>query len=178
MENFNQIFSLMAEEDGFTLDPLILESGVINIVGLIVIVVTTAKDSIGAMLRERNKTISENVKDAENRLNEAENRLNDAQKQLNQANVVISKIKSDTLKTKKLMLEADANEAKNDLKFRFERAMLVFTSKERQIFYEIKEQITALVMTRTVKRVKETFAQEKPTAKLINNTIRTLELPS
>jgi len=76
------------------------------------------------------------------------------------------------------MLEADANEAKNDLKFRFERGMLVFKSKERQIFYEIKEQITSLVMTRTVSRVKETFTQEKPTAKLINNTIRTLELPS
>ena len=178
MENFNQIFSLMAEEDGFTLDPLILESGVINIVGLIVIVVTTAKDSIGAMLRERNKTISENVKDAENRLNEAENRLNDAQKQLNQANVVISKIKSDTLKTKKIMLEADANEAKSDLKFRFEKAMLTFKSKERRIFFEIKEQISLLVIIRTIKRVKETFAQEKSTAKLINNTIRTLELPS
>nr|YP_010276976.1 ATP synthase CF0 subunit I [Thalassionema bacillare]UHY40499.1 ATP synthase CF0 subunit I [Thalassionema bacillare]UHY40886.1 ATP synthase CF0 subunit I [Thalassionema bacillare]UHY41144.1 ATP synthase CF0 subunit I [Thalassionema bacillare] len=178
MENFNQIFNLIAEEDGFTLDPMILESGVINIVGLIAIILFVAKDGLGQSLRERNETISQNVKDAENRLNEAEKRLTDAQKQLNQANVVISKIKSDTLNTKKLMLEADANEAKNDLKFRFERGMLVFKSKERQIFYEIKEQITSLVMTRTVTRVKETFAQEKPSAKLINNTIRTLELPS
>lgn len=177
MENFNQIFSLIAEEDGF-LSPDILESGVINIVGLIAIIVSVGKDGLGSMLEERHKTISENVKDAENRLNEAEKRLVEAQKQLSQASVVINKIKSDTLNTKKLMLEADATEAKNDLKFRFERAMLLFKSKERQVFFEIKEQITLLVINRTVKRMKETFAQEKPTAKLINNTIRTLELPS
>lgn len=178
MENFNQIFSLIAEENGFNLSPDILESGVINIVGLIVIILVVAKDGLGAMLKERETMISQNVKDAENRLNEAENRLTEAKKQLSQASVVIGKIKSDTLSTKKVMLEADANEAKTDLQVRFERAMLIFKSKERQIFFEIKEQITSLVIARTVSRVKETFAQEKPTAKLINNTIRTLELPS
>ena len=67
--------------------------------------------------------------------------------------------------------------AQNDLKFRFERAVGAFKSKERRIFFEIKEQITSLVLTRTVSRVKETFAQDKAAAKLINNTIRTLELP-
>ena len=75
------------------------------------------------------------------------------------------------------MLKADAVEARNDLKSRFERAILAFKSKERRIFFEIKEQITSLVLTRTVSRVKETFAQDKAAAKLINNTIRTLELP-
>ena len=155
----------------FNLNPAILESGVINIIGLIAIIVIVGKDGLGSLLQERQEMISQNVKDAENRLNEAK-------KQLNQASVVINKIKSDTLKTKKMMLEADANEAKSDLKFRFERAMLAFKSKERRIFFEIKEQISLLVITRTINRVKETFAQEKPTAKLINNTIRTLELPS
>lgn len=178
MENFNQIFSLIAEEDSFNLNSAILESGVINILGLIAIIVIVGKDGLGSLLQERQETISQNVKDAENRLNEAENRLNEAKKQLSQASVVINKIKSDTLKTKKLMLEADANEARSNLRFRFEKAMLTFKSKERRIFFEIKEQISLLVITRTVKRVKDTFAQEKSTAKLINNTIRTLELPS
>jgi len=111
-------------------------------------------------------------------LNEAQKRLTEAQKQMIQLSVIINDIKNDTLATKKNMLKVDANEAKMDLKFRFERALLAFKSKERQIFFEIKEQITSLVLTRTVSRVKETFAKEKPTAKLINNTIRTLELPS
>ena len=118
-----------------------------------------------------------NTATLENRLNEAQKRLAEAQKQLNQAHVVISDIKSETLSTKKVMLKADAVEARNDLKFRFERAVIAFKSKERRIFFEIKEQITSLVLTRTVSRVKETFAQDKAAAKLINNTIRTLELP-
>ena len=76
------------------------------------------------------------------------------------------------------MLKADAFDARKNLKFRFERAVNTFKSKERQIFFEIKDQITSLVLSRTVTRVQETFAQDKPAAKLINNTIRILELPS
>jgi F0F1-type ATP synthase membrane subunit b/b' len=91
MENFNQIFSLIAEEDSFNLNSAILESGVINILGLIAIIVIVGKDGLGSLLQERQETISQNVKDAENRLNEAENRLNEAKKQLSQASVVINK---------------------------------------------------------------------------------------
>ena len=178
MENFDQIFTLVAEEEGIGLNPDILETGLINILALVGILIYTGKDFLGSVLEERKTTIVQNVQDAEDRLSEAQKRLTEAQKQLNQASVVISNIKSDTLITKKKMLDADALEARNDLKFRFEKAVLAFKSKERQIFFEIKEQITSLVLERTVNRVKETFAQEKPAAKLINSTIRTLELPS
>ena len=178
MENFDQIFTLIAEEDGIGLNTDILETGLINIVALIGILIYTGKDFLGSLLEERKAMIVQNVQDAEDRLNEAQKRLTEAQKQLNQASVVISDIKSETLATKKVMLEADAFEARNDLKSRFERAIASFKSKERQIFFEIKEEITSLVLTRTVTRVKETFAQDKPAAKLINSTIRTLELPS
>jgi F-type H+-transporting ATPase subunit b len=177
MENFDQIFTLIAEE-GIGLNTDILETGLINILALVGILIYVGKDFLGSALEERKTTIVQNVQDAEDRLDEAQKRLAEAQKQLNQAHVVISDIKSETLSTKKVMLEADASEARNDLKFRFERAVLAFKSKERQIFFEIKDQITSLVLTRTVSRVKETFAQDKPAAKLINNTIRTLELPS
>ena len=178
MENFDQIFTLIAKEEGIGLNPDILETGLINILALVGILIYTGKDFLGSILEERKTTIVQNVQDAEDRLSEAQKRLTEAQKQLNQASVVISNIKTETLATKKKMLEADAIEAQNDLKFRFERAILAFKSKERQIFFEIKEQITSLVLERTVIRVKETFAQENPAAKLINSTIRTLELPS
>ena len=177
MENFDQIFTLIAEEEGISLNPDILETGLINILGLVGILVYTGKDFLGSVLEERKATIVQNVQDAEDRLSEAQKRLTEAQKQLNQASLVISNIKTETLATKKKILEADALEARNDLKFRFERAILAFKSKERQIFFEIKDQITSLVLERTVSRVKETFAQENPAAKLINSTIRTLELP-
>ncbi len=178
MENFDQIFTLIAEEEGISLNTDILETGLINILALVGILIYVGKDFLGSALEERKTTIVQNVQDAEDRLDEAQKRLAEAQKQLNQAHVVIGDIKSETLNTKKVMLEADTSEAKNDLKFRFERAVLAFKSKERQIFFEIKEQITSLVLTRTVTRVKKTFTQDKPAAKLINNTIRTLELPS
>ena len=178
MENFNQFFTLIAEERGIGLNPDILETGLINILGLVGILIYAGKDFLGSVLEERKTTIVQNVQDAEDRLSEAQKRLIEAQKQLNQASVVITDIKAETLSTKKRMLEANVTEAKNDLKFRFERAVLAFKSKERQIFFEIKEQITSLVLERTVNRVKETFTQERPAAKLINSTIRTLELPS
>jgi F-type H+-transporting ATPase subunit b len=178
MENFDQIFTLIAsEEEGISFNPDILGSGLFNILVLAGILIYTGKDFLGSILEERKTTIVQNVQDAENRLNEAQKRLAEAQKQLNQAHVVISEIKSETLATKKIMLKADAEEARMDLKLRFERAILAFKSKERRIFFEIKEQITSLVLARTVSRVKETFAQDKNAAKLINNTIRTLELP-
>ena len=178
MENFDQIFTLIAKEEGISLNTDILETGLLNIVALVGLLIFVGKDFLGSSLEERKTTILQNVQDAEDRLSEAQKRLIEAQKQLNQAHVVISNIKSETLDTKKAMLEADAIEARTDLKLRFERAILAFKSKERQIFFEIKKQITSLVLTRTINRVKETFAQDKPTAKLINNTIRTLELPS
>jgi len=178
MENFDQIFTLIAEEEGIRLNTDILETGLINIIALIGILIVVGKDFLGSSLEERKTTIVQNVQDAENRLNEAQKRLTEAQKQLNQAHVVINNIKSETLTTKKVMLEVDTFQAKNDLKFRFERAIAAFKSKERQIFFLIKDEITSLVLNRTIKLVKETFTHDKATAKLINNTIRTLELPS
>jgi len=178
MENFDQIFTLIAHEEGIGLNLDILETGVINIIALVGILFYAGKDFLGSYLELRSTTIAKNVKDAENRLKEAEERLKEAQKQLNQASVIIGEIKAETLVTKKTMLEADAFDARKDLKFRFERAINAFKSKERQIFFEIKDQITSLVLSRTVNRVQETFAQDKPATKLINNTIRTLELPS
>ena len=178
MENFDQIFTIIAHEESIGLNLDILETGVINIIALVGILIYTGKDFLGSFLEQRKITIVNNVEDAEKRLEEAESRLKEAQKQLNQASVIISEIKTETLATKKTMLEVDAFNARKDLKFRLERAVNAFKSKERQIFFEIKDQITSLVLSRTVSRVQETFAQDKPATKLINNTIRTLELPS
>ena len=99
----------------------------------------------------------------------------EAQKQLSQANLVISEIKNETVTTKKLLFESDAFQAKKDLTVRFERALATFRSKERQIFVEIKQQITSLVLQRTVSRVQETFKSKERATALINETINKLE---
>ena len=174
MENFDQIFTLLANEGiGLNLD--ILETGLLNIIALLAILFFTGRDFLGSLLEERKTTIVKSVQDAEDRLNEAQKRLTEAQKQLNQANLVISEIKTETITTKKLLLESDAFQAKKDLTIRFERALATFRSKERQIFVEIKQQIVSIVLQRTVSRAQETFKSKDRAITLINETINKLE---
>jgi F-type H+-transporting ATPase subunit b len=175
MENFDQFFTLLAEDEGIGLNSDILETGLLNILALVGILIYTGKDFLGSLLEERKTTIVKGVQDAEDRLNEAQKRLNEAEKQLNQANLVISEIKNETVATKKLLLESDAYEAKKDLKIRFERALATFRSKERQIFLEIKQQIISLVLKRTVIRAQEAFGPKERATALINDTINKLE---
>ena len=175
MENFDQIFTLLAEHEGIGLNLDILETGLINILALLAILIYTGRDFLGSLLEERKTTIVKSVQDAEDRLSEAQKRLDEAQKQLNQANLVISEIRNETVSTKKVLLESDAFEAKKDLKIRFERALATFRSKERQIFLEIKQQIISLVLKRTVVRAQETFGPKERATALINDTINKLE---
>jgi len=174
MENFDQIFTLLANE-GIGLNTDILETGLLNVLALLAILVYTGRDFLGSLLEERRTTIVKGVQDAEDRLSEAKKRLVEAEKQLNQANIVISEIKNETVTTKKVLLESDAFQAKKDLTVRFERALASFRSKERQIFVEIKQQIISLVLQRTVTRVQETFKSKERSSELINETIDKLK---
>jgi len=175
MENFNQIFTLLAQEEGISLNLDILETGLLNILALVSVLIYAGRDFLGSLLEERKATIVKGVQDAEDRLNEAQNRLSEAEKQVTQANLVISEIKNETIATKKILLESDASQAKKDLKIRFERALSSFRSKERQIFLEIKEQIISLVLKRTVIRAQEAFEPKERASALINDTINKLE---
>ena len=107
MENFDQIFTLVAEHEGIGLNTDILETGLINVLALIAILVYTGKDFLGSLLEERKTSIVQGVQDAEDRLNEANRRLSEAQKQLSQANVVITEIKNETVAAKKVLLESE-----------------------------------------------------------------------
>jgi F-type H+-transporting ATPase subunit b len=175
MENFDQIFTLLAEDKGIGLNLDILETGLINILALVGILVYTGRDFLGSLLEERKTTIVKGVQDAEDRFTEAQTRLSEAEKQLSQANLVISEIKNETIATKKVLLKSDAFDAKKDLKIRFERALAAFRSKERQIFLEIKQQIISLVLKRTVIRAQEAFEPKERATALINDTINKLE---
>ena len=141
MENFNQIFTLLAEHEGIGLNTDILETGLINIVALVGILIYSGRDFLGSFLEQRKTSIVQGVQDAEGRLEEANRRLSEAQKQLSQAHIVISEIKNETIAAKKVLLESDAYEAKKDLSTRFDRALATFRSKERQVFLDVKQQI-------------------------------------
>lgn len=175
MENLDQIFTLIAENENITLNLDILETGLINIIALIVILVYVGRDFLGSALETRKNEIITSVQDAEERLDEANKRLSEAQKQLSQAQVVISEIKNDTIVTKKMLLESDASQSKKDLNIRFNRALATFNSKERQIFLEVKQQIMLLVLQQATTRAQQTFGPKKRATELINETINKLE---
>ena len=175
MENFNQIFTLIAENESITLNLDILETGIINIITLLGILIYVGRDFLGSTLEQRKNDIVAGVQDAEERLNEANKRLSEAQKQLNQANVIIEEIKNDTISTKKVLLESDTAQFKKDLTIRFSRALATFRSKERQIFLEIKQQIITLVLQRTVVRAQQTFGPKNRATALISETINKIE---
>ena len=175
MENFDQIFTLLAEHEGIGLNLDILETGLLNILALLAILFYTGKDFLESVLEERKAIIVKDVQDAEDRLSEAQNHIAKDKKQLEQADIVIDEIKNETIATKKLLLESDAYEAKKDLGIRFERALATFRSKERQIFLEIKQQIILLVLQRTIIRAQETFGPKERATALINDTINKLE---
>jgi F-type H+-transporting ATPase subunit b len=175
MENFNQIFTLLAEEESIGLNLDILETGLLNILALVAILIYTGRDFLGSLLEERKTTIVQSVQDAEDRFIEAQKRFKEAQKQLDQANLVIGEIQNETVATKKFLLESDVSDAKKDLKIRFDRALAAFRSKERQIFLEIKQQIIALVLQRTVIRAQEAFGPKERATAFINETINKLE---
>jgi len=175
MKNFDQIFTLLAKHDGIALNLDILETGLINILALIAILIYTGRDFLGSLLEERKANIVKAVQDAEDKLNEANRRLTEAQKQLNQANLVIDQIKNETLAAKKVLLESDAFQSKKDLMTSFDRALATFRSKERQIFLEVKQQIIQLVLKQSVKRAQESFASKEKAIGLINETIIKLE---
>ena len=175
MENLDQNFTLIAGNEGITLNLDILETGLINILALIVILIYVGRDFLGSALETRKNEIITSVQDAEERLDEANKRLSEAQKQLSQAQVVIGKIKNDTIKTKKILLESDASQSKKDLNTRFNRALATFRSKQRQIFLEVKQQIMLLVLQQSTTRAQQIFGPKKRAAELINETINKLE---
>jgi len=175
MENFDNIFTLVTENGSIGLNLDILETGVINIVALVGILVFTGKDFLGSILEERRTNIIQSLENAENRLKEADRRFNEAQKQLSQANILISKIKREAVESQKILLQSEISQTKKELTLRFSRATTAIRSKERQIFIEIKQQIILLMLKRTVIRVKETFTQNDKATALINETINKLD---
>jgi F0F1-type ATP synthase membrane subunit b/b' len=146
MENFDQIFTLFAKEEGIHLNFDILETGLPNIIVLVGILVYIGKDLLGSQLEERQQNIIRNVEESEAKLYEANTRLNEAQKQLNQAEVIFEEIKKETLNTKKMLLKADSSKANQDLAICFNRAITTLLSREQQVFSEVKEQIIKLTL--------------------------------
>lgn len=175
MENFDQIFTLIADKDGITLNQDILETGLINIVALIGILIYAAGSFLRSFLEKRKSDIVAGIQNAEERLSEANKRLTETQKQLVQANILIDEIRNKTIITKKNLLQSEVSQSKKELRNSFNRALASFQTKERQVFLEIKQRLILLVLKRTIIRAKQTFRTKQRSLLLIDETINKLE---
>tara|TARA_B110000444_G_C18697667_1_gene527396 strand:+ start:18 stop:551 length:534 start_codon:yes stop_codon:yes gene_type:complete len=161
MENFDQIFTLVAEEKSIGFNSDIFESGLINIILLLSILIYVGRDFLGSALEQRQQEIIQSVQDAEERLTKANTRLNEAQKQLTQAQVIIAEIRKETMNTKKVLLESDSTQANGELATRFGRALATLQSRETQVFSEIKQQIISLALKNVLGKVKNDLGPVK-----------------
>ena len=173
MENFDQIFTLLAVEEGISLNTDIFETGVLNILVLIGIIVYVGRDFLGSSLEQRQQEIIQSVQDAEERLTEANTRLGEAQKQLTQAQVIISEIRQETINTKKVLLDSDSTQANQELATRFGRALATLRSREQQVFSEVKQQIISLALKNVLSKVQTNLSPTKQST-LIDKSIAKL----
>jgi|TARA_B100000809_G_scaffold266238_1_gene327997 F0F1-type ATP synthase membrane subunit b/b' len=173
MENFDQVFILLAEKEGIHLNSDILDTGLFNVIVLVAVLVYLIKKEILPLLEERHKEISKAVFDAEEKVLEANRRLINAQQQLTQAKVIISEIHNETLKTKQTLLESDYKQANDDLTIRFSRALATLSFREQQIFTEVKQEIISLTLKNVLRQVQQKLNASKQSI-VINNSIAKL----
>ena len=80
MQNSDQIFTLLAVNEGFGLNLDILETGLLNIIALVAILIFAGRPFVGSLLEERKAEIENGIQDAEKRLNDATRRLDETRK--------------------------------------------------------------------------------------------------
>ena len=175
MMNFYQIFTLLAENGSFGLNTDILETGVLNIIALVVMLVLFAKENFLPGLEQRKDSIVSNVESAERTLKTARENLIETKNLLNQVHLVIDEVKHEVTTAKEAFLLNNVAEAKEDLKTRFGRASSVLNLKERQTILEIKQQIISLVLKRMVIRTKQAFEAKNSAVTFLNDSINKLQ---
>jgi len=161
MENSDQIFILLSKADSISLNFDILESGLLNIIALVAILIYSGRQFLSPTLEARKNEINSAVEDAQERRDEAFLNWAIAETQLTQVAVLIAEITEQTVPIKKSLLKADVDQSKKDLTARFGRALTLFRSKEQQIFLEVKQQIVLLVLKKTLLWAKENFSDKR-----------------
>lgn len=175
MMNFYQIFTLLAENSNIGLNTDILETGVLNIISLLIILFLFAKENFFPVLETRQDSVISSVEGAQKNLQNAENNLIETKNLLNQTNLVIAEIRNEVKAAKKAFLLNNVTETKEDIRTRFGRVSSVINLKERQTIAEIKQQIISLVLKRMVIQTKQTFETQNSALIFLNDSINKLQ---
>jgi F0F1-type ATP synthase membrane subunit b/b' len=178
MENFNQVFTLLSKSEGIGLNLDILETGLINIIALVAILIYTVGDFLKVSLAEREASITKSVTDAEQKLKDA-----DWSWEMNtwEAGLVYSMdlyaIKQETRDIAKAMYRAWKKEVMKGCTKRYERAVAFLGDKEQEGALEVKQQVCSIIVTLLADKVKTVYSLENKDSHsvLIDKTIASLE---
>jgi F-type H+-transporting ATPase subunit b len=173
MENWISSFILSSEAEGFGINSDILETNLINIIILIVLLVYVLGNFLKENLSSRQEQIISSIQDGEKRLNEANERLAEAKSQWAQAQIIIEEIKAQTKRSKTSLLEAEFNQANQDLSQRFSNILMVLRYREQQVFNDVMKQVSELALKQVTGKL-QTQLGKTDQSLIIDNKINRL----
>jgi len=171
MGNFYQIFIVLAEHENISLNTDILETGVLNIIALIVLVITSLQKDLTTQIEERNEIIKTEVENAENNYKNARKKLHEAERQLNQIHVAIGEIKEQTIATKEALIETNVQEVKEAMKATAEKNWITFNLEQNQVLSELRQIIIQLIFKRAITQTQELFKTKNMVRQFVTYTL-------
>lgn len=177
MENFYQIFTLLANSESISLNTNILEVGVFNLLGLYLFVFLVFQEIVVPSLEERKSIIKNKYESARDQANIRAKAFIKEFKGQGQYYLIIDNIIQEGVSLRQELIKSSTKELINDLKKKSERGFVGICMMERKVVSEITELIILKVVQQTVSKFTQAFSLKNRTRSiaLINDTINKIE---
>nr|SCW22975.1 ATP synthase CF0 subunit I [Nemalion sp. H.1444] len=173
MNDFVQVFNLLAEHGEFGFSSDLLEANVINISLLLSGLIYVLKNFLGSTLVNRQEKVLLAIQESEERLRHANERLEEAKKQLSQTQMVIQQIKEEADITAQKVRDSILNQGKLDIAKLTSAGKNSIANAEQQIKKQIQRQITTLAISKVTVQLEKQMNNSIQN-NIINNNITKL----
>jgi F-type H+-transporting ATPase subunit b len=162
------IFLLASENEGFRLNPNILETNVINIGILLVILFFSAGKGLQDILNTRYESVITGIQDSEKQLTEATERLTEARSQWVQAQISLEEMQKETENTKISLLETEIQQAHQEIAQRFTTILQLLRYRETQVLNELIKEVSRLALRQVATKLQKQLGEKD--LQLINDS--------
>lgn len=171
---FQNILMLAETERSFGFNFDILESGVVNIAILLTLLFFVGRDFLTSNLSNRQSTIINEIKNADDKLNQALARLQDAKNQATQANLIYQEINSKALQEKLTSLDEDYQNTQEKIIRQCKNGFTVMNVRKIDVLTEIKNDVTTNAIYAVIKDLENNFTTADH-ERLINERINLIK---
>ena len=171
---FQNILMLAETERSFGFNFDILESGVVNIAILLTLLFFVGRDFLTSNLSNRQSTIVNEIKNADDKLNQALARLQDAKNQATQANLIYQEINSKALQEKLTSLDEDYQNTQEKIIRQCKNGFTVMNVRKVDVLTDIKNDITTNAIYSVIKDLESNFTTADH-ERLINERINLIK---